>query len=586
LALGFCAPYAKIAPWNEYLRKCSAVSPSSFAVLDGEIYNAQELRAELASGGTTFTSDCDAELLQALLEEKGFPGLRQVIGKFSFAAVNLEHRKLILARDLFGIKPFYYATQNAIVFASELEPLLEASVLNRTVDPGRALEFLLRGRVGHSGQTLFREVQQLPAGHYVEIDLDLAKMAVPVAYWELPSTVHLSFGDAADRLHDLLVESATLCVPAETRAGATLSGGIDSSAVVAVMREVQGSGQDLHVFNFVGGGDDGDPAKNESPWAELVQREMGAIMHPIRILPQQISGEFDEVVLVHDEPLGSPVVYPHLEICRMAKRLGITRVMSGHGADLMFGGGDSHIAARILTLLRAGRWIAAQSLARHAVELPELGWKHLARRTTALALPFSVRETLRNLTGQNRVPRWLNRHWFESRGVVRQAIPERNDDSMIALRREQLLTTLLPTTLRIEERNTAFCTIQSCFPFLTPPLAEFAFSLPEEFLVGNDATTKPILRQAMRGRLPDRTLDRKDRLGFPIPAVSWLTTLRTWADERLKETCDLPLIDPDHIRVTWKRFCSSEDESPRTAFLIWRWIFLGGWVRQHHVTFD
>jgi asparagine synthase (glutamine-hydrolysing) len=222
-------------------------------VFNGEIYNYLELRQELAREGCTFRSQSDTEVLLQALRCWGPSALRRLVGMFALAVLDRQQRILFLARDFFGIKPLYYVqTAQTFAFASEIKVLLELPGVRRAVDPQRLYEYLLFGRTDHGGNTLLSDVRQLPAGCFLEVPLDRPAAGQPSRYWtlDLSDRLDLSFDEAARRLRELFLESVRLHLRSDVAVGAALSGGIDSSAIVAAMR-LAAPRADLHVFSYV-----------------------------------------------------------------------------------------------------------------------------------------------------------------------------------------------------------------------------------------------------------------------------------------------------------------------------------------------
>ena len=172
-----------------------------YIVFNGEIYNYLELRAELKALGYQFQSNSDTEVLLFAYVEWGVLALNRLVGMFAFAILDLQRRKLILARDFFGIKPLYYAWfGNGLAFASEIPPLLELSGVSRQVNAQRLYDYLRFGITDHGSETLFKDIRQLPSAHYMEVSLDNPQRSQPTRYWQidLDHQAEMSFDDAAD----------------------------------------------------------------------------------------------------------------------------------------------------------------------------------------------------------------------------------------------------------------------------------------------------------------------------------------------------------------------------------------------------
>jgi asparagine synthase (glutamine-hydrolysing) len=559
-------------------------------VFNGEIYNYRELRGELQSLGCTFRTQTDTEVLLQAYATWGPACLRRLIGMFAFAIRDERRRVLFLARDFFGMKPLYYVqgrlTPNpspegrggiVFAFASEIKALLDWLPLRRTVQPQRLYEYLRWGCTDHGGETLWSEILQVPAAHYLEIPLDRPGVAQPVRYWNLPAgdTLDLSFDEAARRLREMFLHNVGLHLRSDVPVGAALSGGIDSSAIVAAMRVVEPNA-DIHAFSYIAD----DPAVSEERWAELVGAQAQAVVHKVWANPDELLSDFDHLIYTQDEPFGSTSMYAQYCVFRAARQAGITVMLDGQGADEMLAGYAQYAPARLGALVRRGRWIEACRFAANASVLSggrlKL-WLHAAR----LLLPVLGKR----LIGRWLMPAWLNPAWFRRHGVCFH--PDSAPRQLLGLHeelRQSVSATSLPQLLRYEDRNSMASSIESRLPFLTPDLAEFLLRLPAEYILGRDGTTKRVFRQAMRGIVPDPILDRRDKIGFATPEKRWLTALRPWVEAALasERARSIGALDVAAVQRDWQAVLAGR---VKFDFRIWRWVNLIRWADRFNVDF-
>ncbi|MBI1787426.1 MAG: asparagine synthase (glutamine-hydrolyzing) [Acidobacteria bacterium] len=555
-----------------------------FLIYNGEIANYIELRAELEALGHRFVSRADTEVLLHAFQQWGPACLVRLSGMFAFAVLDIQARRLFLARDFFGIKPLYYSTtEQGFSFASQAGALLEGGGVRPSVNPHRLYDYLAHGITDYGDQTLFAEVRQLPPGHYLDIPLD-GPVPDPVCYWRIPLDRHstLSFEQAAEVFRELFLDSVQVHLRSDVPVASALSGGLDSASLLAAMRHAQGRDAPIHTFTFVAPGKE---ETNEEPWANLAGSAGGAVMHKVYYSPQILRDEFDRLMFLQDAPFSSPVVFAQLQIFREAHELGFKVLLSGQGPDEYLAGYHPHIAARMASLLRQGRWTGAAHLLRRAAALPYFRPGYLSLRAVDLALPAFARSWARRGARRFLTPHWVDARWFRERGVAMEESqpPRAGRLAMRSMLHEGMVKAPLPAILRFEDRNSMAFTIENRVPFLTPALVEFAFSLPEEYLVAPDGTVKALQRRAMRGLVPDAILDRKDKMGFPVPLTSWIETLRPWVNELLDEASRIPAVNPDRVRKASDLAGSSEFSA--SAFLIWRLVFLAGWARRFQVVF-
>lgn len=553
-------------------------------VFNGEIYNYVELRSELEALGHRFRSRSDTEVLLRSYVQWGIKSLNRLVGMFAFAVLDARERRIFLARDTFGIKPLYYAfSPEGFVFASEIDSILALPRVSRSVNPQRLYDYLRSGITDHGGETLFAGIRQLPAAHFMEIPLDRPERAEPVRYWEidLSRKADLSFDEAARQLRDLFLDSVKLHLRSDVPVGAALSGGIDSSSIVMCMRQLN-SNIDIHTFSYVAD----DPAISEERWIDTVSAASNATVHKIEPSPGELKSDLKRLIAVQGETFGSTSIYAQSRIFRKARQMGIKVMLDGQGADEMLGGYHYYFAARLASLLRQGNFARAAQLLSNARALLGPKTKSICSQAIGFSLPAATKVFLRRWLKSDATPRWLNQAWFDERNATPNAFAHRNGSAV--LRANLLLTlseTSLPQLLRYEDRNSMSYSIESRVPFLTPALASFAFSLPEEYFITPQGVTKAVFRKAMRGIVPDIILDRRDKIGFRTPEKTWLFALRDWVDAVLtgQEARQIPALNWRELRDEWQRILDGRSQFDAR---VWRWINTILWVRKFGVSFN
>jgi asparagine synthase (glutamine-hydrolysing) len=560
-------------------------------VFNGEIYNYRELRRELEGQGRRFRTQSDTEVLLASLEHWGLGALPRLVGMFALAAVDARARRLVLARDPFGIKPLYYAEgPQGLLFASELRGLLAAQGSVRRVHPRRLYEYLRFGLTDDGEETLFAGVRQVAGGEALSFALGGGGAPTPHRYFALgfdPESSREagsapSFEQAAERLRSLFLESIRLHLRSDVPVGAALSGGIDSSSIVCAMRAVAEGPLELHAFSYVAD----DPALSEERWIDLAGGAAQAEIHKVRLSPEELVADLDELLRVQEQPFGSTSIYAQYRVFRLAREHGIRVLLDGQGADEMLGGYRTYLASRLVSLVRERRFgEAGRFFARVARAMPAER-TDLVARAAGLTLPTALQRLVRPLVRQELEPAWLAREWFRARDV--HPAPLWRSQSRAALREHlhtTLLRTSLPMLLRYEDRNSMAFSIESRVPFLHPELVRFVLALPEEWILGEDGTSKHVFRRAMRGLVPDPVLDRRDKIGFATPERRWLEAIAPWVEKILsgEAVARVPVLRPAALRESWQ-------EVLRTGrgfdFRVWRWINLVRWSELFDVSFE
>lgn len=551
---------------------------------NGEIYNYLDLRRELEASGYVFRSRSDTEVLLAAWAEWGQEALKRLVGMFAFALLDTKERELYLVRDFFGIKPLYYTFfREGLAFASEIPPLLNLPGVGRRVNPDKLYRYLSFGRTDEGKETLFADVLQIPPAHYLRIKLDAETQPELSRYWELhlSQPLDISFAEATEKLRELFLKNVWLHLQSDVPVGATLSGGIDSSSIVGAVRYLKPDMQ-FHTFSFVAD----DEQVSEERYVDLVTEANGTVAHKVRISPEELVADLDDLVRVQGEPFGSTSIYAQYRVFRRAKEAGVKVLLDGQGADELLAGYVPYGATRVASLVAEGRWREAFRLLQALSHLPGRGkiWLYLLDKL----LPSHLNYLARKIGGYDLAPDWLNKRWFLERGVnftplfqVGGLVKERLRKELL----ESLTRTSLPQLLRYEDRNSMAHSIESRVPFLTPALAEFILNLPEEYILDSNGVNKAVFRAAMRGLVPDAILDRKDKIGFATPEFRWLRFLVAWVEKHLNKEVlsSIPAVRTNFVQRDWQEILEGKR---RFDFRVWRWINLVAWSKAFEVKYD
>ena len=550
-------------------------------VLNGEIYNYLELRAELSTLGRHFRTRSDTEVLLEAWSAWGAVALDRMVGMFAFALLDERSRTLVLARDQFGIKPLHYTTsRGTLAFASEIPPLLGLPGVGRSADPGPIADFLARGGSNHPGRTMFADVRELPGAHFVEISLDNPTGLRPSRYWRPPTTLlhDLPFDAAADELRGLLEESVRLHLRSDVPVGMLLSGGKDSSSVLMLARRALGAGAELKTFSYRGE----DGAVDEERWIKAARFAAGATGYEIRLRPDEWARDLGALVVSQGEPFGSPVIYAQRRLFQEAAGAGVRVVLDGQGSDEYLAGYDRFHPGRLASLLGHRQYLEFARVSRGYAAAGG-GWR--GKVVAAAALHWPRLRALRRFRGSAR-PALLDEGWLAARGAaVSPPWQPAGRDVLREMLGASLSSVSIAWLMRYADRNAMASSVENRVPFLSPRLVEFVLGLPEEHFISKDGTGKKLLRKAMQGIVPEVILGRRDKVGFDVPVESWLS--RTpGLPELLQEALTIPAVN----REPASRFLDAVRRGqslPRPrAFEAWRLVTLAAWSREFGVTFE
>jgi asparagine synthase (glutamine-hydrolysing) len=567
---------------SEAARQPMSTPSSCFHIIfNGEIYNYRELRTELKSLGHAFLTSSDTEVLLVGWQQWGTALLPRLIGMFSFAILDRDNSVFVLARDPFGIKPLYYVqSHRSFVFASELAPLLNFPGISRQADPQTLFEFLSGGMGDHSNKTFFQNIHQLPPAHYLLVACHSPGTAEPVSYWELQtkSTLRISAKEASSRFHDLFEESIELHLRSDVPVGISLSGGMDSSAITAMVRSVQGPEPPLPTFSYVAD----DPQLSEERWCAIVARTTSAQQHLVRIQPNEVIEDFQRLVRVQEQPFGSPTIYAQYRIFRCAHEAGLKVILSGQGSD-QYLGYVRHLSVRLVSLLREGRLVEAIRLLRRARAYSAHGMPSL-RSVTRQLLPRRLVEAARRL--RTAALPGVNVEWFRKRTLdMSSARQSGGYRSLHELLKQNVLGTL-PSLLRFEDRNAMAFSVENRVPFLTTKLLEFVFSLPEEEIISGEGQSKAVLLRAMQGIVPTEILERRDKIGFAMPISKLNRQVEPWLRDVLSDAADIPALNVSEVNRQLSVTLSDRSSDTGAQRMVWRWLSLIAWAREFQVRFD
>ena len=496
-------------------------------VFNGEIYNYRELREELRGSGAQFHTDGDSEVILAAWQKWGPDCVTRLHGMFAFAIYDLGQRTLFLARDRLGVKPLFYAplSDGSLVFASELKGLLAHPLLRREIDPLAVEDYLTWGYVPDH-RSILAGVHKLPAGHTLLLRHN-APLPVPRQYWDV-SFAERRKGRSSDleaELLHLLRQAVTSRMVADVPLGAFLSGGVDSSAVVALMAEASSSPVKTCSIGF------DVAALDESGYAAKVAQQFGADHRARQVSPDDFA-EIDTLVAMFDEPFADASALPTWRVCQLARE-SVTVALSGDGADEAFAGYRRHKFQHGEDRLRSvmPQALRGPVLGRLGAVYPKADWapQKMRAKTTLLSLagsseagyaralailPPELRDTL------------YSPEFLRLRGDYRAEQPF--EATMLAaparsgLDRAQYadLKFWLPGDILTKvDRTSMAVSLEAREPLLDHRLIEFAASLPEGLRLKR-GEGKWLLKKTMERYLPDEVLYRPKQ-GFVTPIAQW-----------------------------------------------------------------
>ena len=487
-----------------------------WVVFNGEIYNFRDLRRKLEQRGHVFSTATDTEVIVHLYEEYGQHCVEKLRGMFAFALWDDRLKLLLLARDRLGIKPLYYAEVGGrLLFASELKAILQVPEVQRSLS-WRAVSRLFTGLTTPPAESIIEGVRKLEPGHLLIASPGKNTQTEP--YWEVRFEPDYSRSeeDYAEELRERLEESVALHLVSDVPLGAFLSGGIDSSSVVATMARLTSSPVKTFSIGFT------DEDYNELHYARLVAQRFGTDHHEL-ILEPNVVDILEDLAWYLDEPFGDPSAIPTFMVSKLAADH-VTVVLSGDGGDELFAGYDKYLVEG-----RERRFRFVPTRIRRLFGLlsrlmPEgMRGRNLLRH---FSLPEAERcldaVTLFRLEDKQKL---FRKEAFERLSHDDPFRPEaeelkRGDGHWLTRLQSLDLKRYLPLDILTKvDRMSMAHSIETRVPLLDHKLVEFAATIPPELQL-RSGTTKYIFKRAMRGILPDEIIDRPKH-GFAVPLGRW-----------------------------------------------------------------
>ena len=565
---------------------------------NGEIYNAAELRNKL--GPLRWQGRSDTEVLLEYIAYHGVQAaLEAAKGMFAFGCWDARKSELWLARDRFGEKPLYYAWhRGTFLFASELKALLLVPGFDPTINR-QALQEYFRWTNVPAPMSIFEGVNKLQPAHYMRVESGSSDLS-PRPYWsaiEAASAAPASVDefdevDVLDRLSDVLDRAVAAQMVSDVPLGAFLSGGVDSSSVVAAMQRQSPTPVRTFSIGFT------EASYDESGYAAEVAKVLGTDHTELVVSPNDAMGVIPHLPTIYDEPFADSSQIPTLLVSRMAREK-VTVALSGDGGDELFGGYNRYQEIERIDRFRTflpsgGRRIVGAALRKLPVET----WDRLGRGLPQMLVPSG----LRHRTGHriHKVGHLLAADPTTELYAALMSITDQDDQLVLGVEEQPIsftgissdllrgvspfersmqidTLTYLPNDLLTKvDRASMSVSLEVRVPFLDPDLFQFAWGLSHSDRV-REGQGKWILRELLRRDLPDNLIDRP-KMGFGIPVGQWLRgPLRSWADDLLDPTLvrEQGLLDPLIVQQRWM---DHRDGRADLTFQIWSILMFQAWL--------
>ncbi|MFD1020664.1 asparagine synthase (glutamine-hydrolyzing) [Thalassobacillus hwangdonensis] len=566
---------------------------------NGEIYNYQELKEQLTGTGSTFRGHSDTEVMLAAIEQYGIESsLQQMVGMFAFALWDREERRLVLARDRVGEKPLYYGwIDDFFWFGSELKALKAAPFSRELTIDRRAIRLLLTYNCIPAPFSIYEQVNKLLPGHYLVLDRNQEDYKIHT-YWDIDDVYERAAADRLDVSDNEAIEllEATLTRTVEGQMlsdvplGAFLSGGIDSSTVVALMQKISSNPVKTYTIGYH------NQAYNEADHARAVAAHLGTDHTELFLTEHETREIIPKLSRIYDEPFSDSSQIPTYLVSKLA-RTGVTVSLSGDGGDEVFGGYNRHVwAERIyerylrpippsvrkaiskgIQLIPPAKWDITNAILPKSYKQRFLGYK---LHKFAKVFQAHDKETLY---------RMLITHWEEASSVV---LMDEQVETFPILKGSFSSGNLTETIMKLDlmnylpddilvkvDRASMHVGLESRTPFLDHRLIELAWRFPRSMKIRN-GESKWLLRQVLYQYVPQELIERP-KMGFGVPIGEWLRgPLKEWAYELLDEQKlnDEGYLDAVPILKKWEEHLSGKTEAQHE---LWDVLMFQMWLKEH-----
>jgi asparagine synthase (glutamine-hydrolysing) len=484
---------------------------------NGEIYNYVELVEELKKKGHQFRSKTDSEVILHAYEEWGRECVSRFNGMFAFCIYDRNQMQFFLARDRFGVKPLYYHLQNGrFTFASEIKAILEDPTIPRRPNEPLIYDYLVYNCYDHTQETFFQGINALLPGHSLVFDLR-EQRTEHYRWYDIPLRPFdqgASEKEILTHFRELLIDAIRLRLRSDVEVGSCLSGGLDSSSIVCSLNQFTPEHSlRFRTFSVVF---PHNTEIDESGYIEKVVSLVNVSPHFVTPTCSDLLQDIRSLVYCQEEPFAGTNIYAQWKVMKLSKEKSVKVLLDGQGGDELLAGYPFFFGYYFLQLFLGLNW---KTLWRELIHYR----KYHRDVNEGLLTPFF-------LLTPSRLKPYIIRFYsqyildkaFFKKYYGQTAVPDQMYSSMDL--NQALYYRMkygLPQLLREEDRNSMAFSIESRLPFLDYRVVEFLFSIPERFKI-RDGMTKYILRESMRGILPEEVRERVGKLGFPTPMDDWI----------------------------------------------------------------
>lgn len=541
-------------------------------VYNGEVYNYLELKKELENLGYSFESTGDTEVVLKSYIEWGYDCFAKFNGMWGLAIYDKYKKELILSRDRTGKKPlYYYQDGEKIVFASEIKALLKFPGIKRNPNWKKVYRYLATNYryIDIDTESYFENIYQIPKASYVVLDESFKTSTHK--YWQLTQFNNYAKNekDIIEEFRELMIDSVRLRLRSDVPVGCFLSGGMDSTSITSIAYNVLKT--PIVTFSGITGEEKG--IYDESEYIDEVVKETDAIHQYIKPDPSDIFDVVEEMLQYHDEPICTVTWYSLYLIVKKMKDANVPVVLNGHGGDELLAGYWEHYQFNFFDLKN-------DSSLKHEIDAwynnHHRDMSEIERTEAMIERVISKR--------QLEIDKYPDYSYIFNTDMQRKynlniVLDDINTKSQLTNKMyKELLYETIPASLRAEDRNTMAHSIESRSPFLDHRLIEYSYALDNNYKI-RDGVGKWVLRESMKGILPEKVRTRKDKAGFISPADKWFRTINK--DQIIdmlnsKELKEMNIFNIDQLKAVYQEHLSGEKNH---QMFLWQLINIFIWYK-------
>jgi asparagine synthase (glutamine-hydrolysing) len=552
---------------------------------NGEVYNYIEIKEELIKLGYNFKSKTDTEVILAAYAQWGEACVDRFNGMWAFAIYDRLKNIIFCSRDRFGVKPFYYAIIGSyFAFGSEIKQFTVLPQWSAKANIPRVLDFLMYGVFDHSEETLFDEVLQLRGGHNLTYNLHSHQYIIKEWYnlSNKVSDLKDNFDAAKSKFLNLFQDAVKLRLRSDVKVGSCLSGGLDSSAIVSIVNKVLRETNQQEIQETVSSCFE-IKKYDEQEYIDAVVDQTQVKAHKVFPKYENLMDTLEKIVWFQDNPIGSSSIYAQYNVFETTAKHNIKVMLDGQGADESLAGYDGFYYSYYYSLLHKLKITTLLNEVSSVRRYNRFSIPTFVYKSFTSFLPYSVHKLLKKKLNS-----------FDEMGIKYKeykSLGEEEDilinkvldfSSLRKLSYNQIYEHSLPMLLHYADRMSMAHSIESRLPFLDYRLVEYIFSLQDSFKI-NQGKTKYILREALTGILPDKIINRYDKMGFVTPEAYWMKNHNQEFYNRLEEATTVlaDIIDKDTVLYNFRK--DTEKDSVSMGSFYWRVLSVASWFKVFNI---